>query len=110
MPTAYSMLASCSLSATINRCLGFFISNAEQPITGIAQPGENIPFLVECPVNRGSKDRQLRIVSAHPADAFRRGDQVHHPHMLGTQLRQQVHRSHGTPPGGEHRSEEHTAE
>src|ERR1035437_9532184 len=96
------MLASCSRSATINRWSGLFISNPKEPVAGIAQAGENVAFIVQCLVNGGSKDRQLRIASVTPANAFGRGDEVHHSHMLHSQLYQQIHGSDGAASGGQH--------
>ena len=40
---------------------------------------------------------------AHVANAFRRGDQVHHPHMFDSQLRQQIHSGDRAAAGGQHR-------
>src|ERR1043166_7665662 len=113
------MFASRSLSATINKLSERFMaqstvlwlrlvrarliscaltrrshggSNSKQPVPRVPEPRHDVTPLVQFLVDGGRENREARIMQAHTADAFGRGDEGHEADAPGAELAQEVHR------------------
>src|ERR1041385_7283584 len=96
------MSASRSLSATISKLSVILILDSEEPIPGIAQPGNDKTARVQLFIDGRGKDRERRITRAHRPDAFGRRHQVDQSHVLGAASKEQIKRGQSASAGCEH--------
>lgn len=77
----------------------------EQPIPGVAQPRQDIGFLVQALVQRCGIDRDVGVIVAQHPQPFRRRHQGHEPDRVGGDAvaAQDSHRMGRGVPGGDHR-------
>src|SRR2546425_12690245 len=78
------------------------LSGPEQPVPGVAQPGEDVAFGVELPTGRGGVDEDVGVGGEHRPPPLRSGDETEKADALRPRLLQGAHRIHRRAAGGEH--------
>src|SRR2546422_3690382 len=74
----------------------------EQPVPGVAQPGEDVALGIELPIERGGVDGDVGVGGEHRPPPFRGGDETEKADTLRPRLLQGAHRVHRRAAGGEH--------
>src|SRR5215470_16990925 len=76
-----------------------------EPVAGVAQAGDDEAALVEAVVDRGHRDRDLRMGGSDPLDALGRRDQAHEPKLARARRRQDIQRRDGRAASRDHHLE-----
>src|SRR2546422_1821185 len=77
-------------------------SGPEQPVPGVAQPGEDVALGIEPPIERGGVDGDVGGGGEHRPHPFGGGDETEKADTLRPRLLQGAHRVHRRAAGGEH--------
>src|SRR5580658_7490473 len=92
----WSIVARC-------RSMTAILTGAVEPVSGIAQTGQNIPMIVQLRVNRGGPDGYLGMLGMQPRQSLLTGQHAYEAQLTGAVLLQPVDRRNRGVAGGQHR-------